>query len=87
MINKEKAVYIGIGVFFLLVLLNSSKKVQLTEVSESGNKVNFDSSKLPFGLKPPSKWDESKPLPNTNPKKHNNNKNLSLDGLMPRFDL
>jgi hypothetical protein len=83
-LDKNVAVYLGIGVFFLLVAINSTKKIGLNEANEvlvDTDKKNFDSSKLPFDLRPPRRWDDSEPLPTGKPQ------NLSLNGMIPRFDL
>ena len=84
MIDKKKLVYVGIGIFFLLVLFNSSKDVQLNEVSEKAPELkNFDNASLPLELKPPIKLSDKEPMPNAaRPKK-----NLNGLTLMPRFDL
>lgn len=81
-ITQKQAVYIGIGVFFALVFLNSTKKVTLNEVSgEKPNTLSFDHSSLPSDLRPPSRLGENDPLP------PNNIKKSSLNGIkfMPRF--
>jgi hypothetical protein len=84
--DKNKLVYAGIGLFFLLVYLNSSKNVQLVEVSAtppSNSTISFDSSILPHILRPPTRLAESEPLP-----VNNNIKKTSANGInfMPRFD-
>jgi hypothetical protein len=82
-ITQKEGVYIGIGVFFLLIFLNSSKKVELNEVSETKpNTLSFDHSSLPTDLQPPSRLSENEPLPQNNIRKTN------LNGIrfMPRFE-
>lgn len=82
-ITQKEAVYIGIGVFFLLVFLNSSKKVSLNEVaSQKPSTLAFDHSSLPSQLRPPSRLAENEPLPENKIRKTN------LNGIkfMPRFD-
>ena len=82
-IKKEHLIYAGVGVFVLLVLLNSTKKVELKEVTNGGEvEKSFDSSILPTQLKPPYKLAEGEDLPR--PIK----RNLNLNGISikPRFD-
>ena len=68
-LDREQTIYVGVGVFLFLVLVCSTRKVQLKEVySESANK-SFDNSKLPFSLKPPYRLAEGEPLPKTTAKK------------------
>jgi len=82
-LGQKEAVYIGIGVFFLLVFLNSSKDVALNEVSDKKpNTLSFDHNSLPSPLQPPKRLSENDPLPENNIRKTN------LNGIkfMPRFD-
>jgi hypothetical protein len=82
-LDKKNLVFAGIGLFFLIVFLNSSKNIQLNEVSERNPDDPFDHSRLPSDLQPPIRLSDSEPLPNTTtPKKY-----LSGINLMPRFDL
>lgn len=82
-ITQKEAVYIGIGVFFVLVFLNSTKKVELNEVSsQKPNTLSFDHSSLPSPLQPPSRLKENEPLPQNNIKKTN----LNGVNFMPRFE-
>ena len=77
-------VYVGIGVFFLLVAFNSTKAIELKEVSsEKPNTLSFDNSVLPMNLKPPIRLADNEPIPTNNIKK------TSLNGInfVPRFDL
>jgi hypothetical protein len=69
--DKNKWVYVGIGAFFLLILFNSTKNVQLKSVevpntNNSTGQKSFDSSRLPVFLKPPSKLTEGESLPKLN---------------------
>ena len=83
MITQKEAVYIGIGVFFILVFLNSTKKVELNEVSsQKPNTLSFDHSSLPSPLQPPVRLKENEPLPKNNIKKTN----LNGVNFMPRFE-
>ena len=82
--DKKTMVYVGIGVFFLLVAFNSTKSVELKEVSsDKPNTLSFDNSALPLNLKPPIRLAENEPIPSNNIKK------TSLNGIsfVPRFDL
>jgi hypothetical protein len=82
-LDKKNLVFAGIGLFFLIVFLNSSKNIQLNEISENNPDDPFDHSKLPNDLQPPLRLDDSEPIPSTaTPKKY-----LSGINLMPRFDL
>jgi hypothetical protein len=82
-ITQKQVAYIGIGVFFLLILLNSSKKIALNEVSEQKpNTLSFDHSSLPINLQPPSRLAENEPLPQNNIRKTN----LNGINFMPRFE-
>jgi hypothetical protein len=68
--DKNKWVYVGIGVFFLLIALNSTKKIQLNpieipKVDESEIK-SFDSNSLPIYLKPPNRLNDGDKLPKLN---------------------
>jgi hypothetical protein len=82
-VKREHLIYAGVGLFVLLVLVNSTKEVNLKEVSEEslGNRT-FDYSTLPSGLKPPYRLAEGDAVPR--PIK----KNLNLNGISikPRFD-
>lgn len=83
MMNKKKALYIGLGVFALLVLVSSTKKVNLKEVEDSlPDTMAFDHSALPTDLQPPSRLNEEEPLPQTTTPK-----NITGISLMPRFDI
>lgn len=82
--DKNTMVYVGIGVFFLLVAFNSTKAIELKEVSsEKPNTLSFDHSALPMNLKPPTRLADNEPIPTNNIKK------TSLNGIsfVPRFDL
>ena len=80
-IDKKHLVYAGIGLFFLLVVINSTKKVELKEADGADLKP-FDHSSLPSSLKPPYKLAEGDELPRPIRK----NLNLTSIGLKPRFD-
>jgi len=82
--DKNTMVYAGIGVFFLLVAMNSTKAIQLKEVdTEKPNTLSFDSSALPLNLKPPTRLSDNEPIPTNTIKK------ASLNGIsfVPRFDI
>jgi len=66
--DKKKWAYVGIGLFCLLVIVNSTKKVELnpvTEVDETSTK-SFDNATLPSYLKPPTRLKEGDNLPKLN---------------------
>jgi hypothetical protein len=93
MIDK-KAIYIGIGVFALLVIYSSIRKkpsidvgateVQLKSVKETNTK-SFSSIELPESLRPPIKLNNSESIPQT--AKPRNLNSLVGISFMPRFDL
>lgn len=82
-IEKEQWLYIGIGAFVFLVLINSTKKVTLQEVSSVPKIKSFDASSLPFVLRPPKRMEEGEPEPKNLAKRK-----MSFDslGYKPRFD-
>ena len=69
--DKKKWAYVGIGLFCLLVIINSTKKqielnpVPISEVDESNTK-SFDNAALPSYLKPPIRLREGDNLPKLN---------------------
>jgi hypothetical protein len=83
-INKEKAIYLGLGVFLLLVVFSSAKGIKAKEVGEeSMNQKNFDSSLLPIMLQPPLRVGDSEETPMPAKPKQNFVRGISLK---PRFD-
>lgn len=83
-LNKEKALYIGLGVFLLLVIYSSAKGVSPKEVGEETiTQKNFDSSGLPLPLQPPVRVSDSDEVPMPAKPKRNFVKGISLK---PRFD-
>jgi len=82
-VRKEHLIYAGVGVLVLLILINSTKEVELKEISEDKVDVkNFDYTNLPTGLKPPYRLAEGEQLPRPI------RRNLNLQGISikPRFD-
>jgi len=85
--DKKKWVYVGIGVFFLLVALNSTKKVELQpvpQVDESTTK-SFDQTSLPVYLKPPVRLNDGDKLPKLNVPKRM--MGFAIGTKKPRFDI
>ncbi len=83
MMKREHLVYAGVSVLVLLVLISSTKKVELKEVKESElDAKSFDSSKLPGELRPPYRLATGEPVPR--PIKRNFN--IHSIGVKPRFD-
>jgi hypothetical protein len=81
-LDKKQLTYIGVGALALLVLISSTKKVVLEEVSTETASKSFDSSDLPPSLRPPYRLAEGEPLPKLARKSYSFN---GL-GLKPRFD-
>ena len=88
--NKD-FVYVGIGMFFLLVLYSSTKPTSIKQFSEvdvntdlESKKLNFNSVSLPFFLKPPARINESEQV---QPEKPRNLNSLNGVEFMPKFDL
>jgi hypothetical protein len=82
-LDKKQMIYAGVGVLVLLVLISSTKKVVLEEVTnENTGSKSFDNSLLPSQLKPPYRLAEGEPLPRLAKK----NYSFSGMGLKPRFD-
>ena len=89
--DKNKWVYVGIGLFCLIVVINSTKKVQLntvpiSEVDESNTK-SFDNAALPTYLQPPVRLREGENLPKLNVPKRLMGFALGGTKPKPRFDL
>jgi len=84
-IGKEYWIYGGVGLLVLLILINSTRKVELKEVSEYDLKnIAFDSSVLPPELRPPYRVAEGEELP---PRPIKKNLNINSLGFKPRFDI
>jgi hypothetical protein len=87
--DKKKWLYVGIGLFCLLVVMNSTKKVELKPVSEvdESNTKTFDNTALPIYLKPPTRLKEGDNLPKLNVPKRL--MGFTLGGAKPkqRFDI
>ena len=80
--DKQKALYIGVGVFLLLVIISSTRKVELKEVADKDfEAINFDHSILPTELQPPVRVADNEEVTDLAKPK-----NLSLNGVKPRFD-
>jgi hypothetical protein len=89
--DRNKWVYVGIGLFCLLVIVNSTKKVELnqvpiSEVDESSTK-SFDNAALPTYLKPPTKLKEGDNLPKLNVPKRMLGFTLGGTKQNQRFDI
>lgn len=89
--DKNKWVYVGIGLFCLLVVINSTKKVELkpvpiSEVDESNTK-SFDNAVLPTYLKPPIRLQDGDNLPKLNVPKRLMGFTLGGTKPKPRFDI
>jgi len=82
MLNKKQLAYIGVGALALLILISSTKKVVLEEVSSESASKSFDSSDLPPALRPPYRLAEGEPIPKLAKK----NYSFNGFGLKPRFD-
>jgi hypothetical protein len=81
--DKKNLIYLGVGVLLVFVIYNSTKKMELKEVTETQpDNKNFDNSLLPANIQPPLRIDDGAPIP-TPVKK---NFTLNLIGVYPRFD-
>lgn len=81
-LDKKQLAYIGVGALVFMVLISSTKKVVLEEVSSEASAKSFDSSALPPALKPPYRLAEGEELP----KLAKRNYSFNGLGLKPRFD-
>lgn len=81
-LDKKQLTYLGVGAFVFLVLISSTKKVVLEEVSSEASTKSFDSSDLPPALRPPYRLAEGEQLP----KLAKRNYSFNGLGLKPRFD-
>jgi len=84
-LKKEHLIYAGVGVLVILVILSSTKEVQLREVKDSdvsGEKKTFDSTELPPGLRPPYRLATGESIPAPARRKFT----LGSISLKPRFD-
>jgi len=82
MLDKKQMAYIGVGALVFLILVSSTKKVVLEEVSSESSSKSFDSSSLPPALKPPYRLAEGEEFP----KLAKRNYSFNGLGLKPRFD-
>jgi hypothetical protein len=80
-LDKQKMIYAGVGIFVFLVLVSSTKKIVLQEVSTNTPTKSFNSTSLPHELRPPYKLAEGEDLPKSMAKR-----SFNLFGLKPRFD-
>jgi len=83
-IDKKSLIYVGVGALVVLIVYNSTRKIELKEVTDAGisNKQNFDHSSLPSTLTPPYKLAEGEPLPPPIKKGFT----LNSIGIKARFD-
>jgi hypothetical protein len=81
-VDKKQLTYFGLGALAFLILVNSTKKVELREVGSEKTSKSFDSSKLPPTLKPPYRLAEGEPLPDLPKRSYS----FNALGLKPRFD-
>jgi len=81
-LDKNQLAYIGAGALVFLVLVNSTKKVVLNEVSSESTSKTFDASQLPPDLKPPYRLAEGEPMPKLARRYYS----FHSIGLKPRFD-
>lgn len=80
--DKKKFIYVGVGIFLLLVICNSTKKMELKEVTAEPDNKNFDNTSLPPSIKPPLRINDGEPIPSPVKKEFT----LNLIGAYPRFD-
>ena len=82
MIDNKKLIYLGVGVFMVLVIYNSTRKLELKEVTSPTAQKSFDSSSLPSYLQPPLRINDGDTIPTPVKKELT----LNLIGSYPRFD-
>jgi hypothetical protein len=82
--DKQKMVYVGVALFAFLVIVNSTKKVVLEEVTSENTTKTFDNTSLPYQLRPPYRMADGEQMPKTIAKR--TNQFSSFLGLKPRFD-
>jgi hypothetical protein len=81
--DKKNLIYAGVGVLIVLIIYNSTKKMELKEVTEKpADNKNFDNSLLPANIKPPLRLNDGEPIPTPVKKDFT----LNLIGVYPRFD-
>ena len=80
--DKKKFIYVGVGIFLSLVIYNSTKKMELKEVTAEPNNKNFDNASLPTNIQPPLRINDGEPIPTPVKKEFT----LNLIGAYPRFD-
>ena len=81
MIDK-KLIYAGVGVLVVLIIYNSTRRLELKEVVQPALTKSFDSSSLPSFLQPPFRINDGDPIPTPVKKEFT----LNLIGAYPRFD-
>lgn len=81
--KNQYMIYGAVGVAIFLILVSSTKKVALEEVSEPSSLKSFDSSVLPIDLKPPLRLPDGEPLPKNMAKR---NLSFNSSAFKPRFD-
>jgi len=81
--DKKNLIYAGVGILILLVIYNSTKKMELKEVTDKQpDNKNFDNSSLPANIKAPLRINDGEPIPTPVKKAFT----LNLIGAYPRFD-
>jgi hypothetical protein len=80
--DKKNLIYVGVGILLLLVIYNSTKKMELKEVTAEPDNKNFDNSVLPPIIQPPLRINDGEPIPTPVKKEFT----LNLIGAYPRFD-
>lgn len=83
MMDKQKMIYVGVALFAFLVIVNSTKKVVLEEVTSDNATKTFDNTSLPYQLRPPYRMADGEQIPSSIAKRTNNFSSL---GFKPRFD-
>jgi hypothetical protein len=80
--DKKNLIYVGVGILIVLVIYNSTKKMELKELTVEPDNKNFNNTILPPSIQPPLRINDGDPIPTPVKKEFT----LNLIGAYPRFD-